>query len=203
MKFNTPVTFFPGSCRNSLKNMGWQEIHQTNPVWEECSNSTCCFCGHNEPLKQPDFIFIKNKPVRQPTRPFGMLLHSYKREQGGPFLSPQLYPHVLEKNLMICLSIKWCLSPIYPGLSALTLICLEIGWFRSSHVYRGASYITLSLFTDQFMLYSREIIKNYILRAYTWKRLNLGKITVSYMHSIAWVVERGQVALQSWMEIGS
>lgn len=57
MRFNTPVTSFLGSCRNSLKNMGWQEISQTNPVWEGCSNSTCCFCGHNEPLKATRFYF--------------------------------------------------------------------------------------------------------------------------------------------------
>lgn len=115
------------------------------------------------------------------------------REQGtaGPSCSPQSHPRVSEENLfMISLFFKWCSLPIYPGFSTLALICLEIGWFRSSRVSKKVGFIRPSLFIDKFMLCSREIIKNYILCAYTSERLNLGEITVSWAHFTAWL-QRG------------
>lgn len=86
---------------------------------------------------------------------------------------------------------KWCLPPVYPALCTDT----NLAWNWVTLPKPGLQECGLHwaiLLTGQFMLQSRKIIKNYILRASTFKRLYLGKITVSYLHlSDASTLERG------------
>lgn len=139
--------------------------------------------GKNKKQKQKPYRQLPGHLARRPI----LSIHNREAHSSHP-----LYSQVLREDLLTTfLFFKGCSPPIYPGLCTDTN--LPWNWLtRLEPCLQESEFHRAILLTGQFMLQSRKIIKNYILRASTLKWLYLGEITVSYLHfSNASVLERG------------
>lgn len=152
----------------------------------------CCFCFNIARFPVLWKQKTKTKIITGSSQIFWHIVLNSASTTGRLTLVTPLYSQVLGEGLLtIPLFSKWCLPPAYPALCTDT----NLPWNWLTLLKPGLQERWLHwtiLLTGQCMLQSRKIIKNYILRASTFKRLYLGKITVSYLHlSDASALERG------------